>query len=49
MMMWHKCARWNGAAAKAMYTGPLAKALRKAYPTKSKFIVLEDNDPSGFK
>ena len=49
MMMWHKCARWNGAAAKAMYTGPLAKALKKAYPTKSKFIVLEDNDPSGFK
>ena len=29
MMMWHECARWNGAAAKSMCTGPLAKTLKK--------------------
>ena len=49
MLMWHKCDRWNGAAASAMYSGSLSKALRKAYPHKTKFTVLEDNDPTGFK
>ena len=37
-----------------MYSGPLAKALRSAYPEvpksrRGKFIVLEDNDPTGYK
>ena len=45
---------WNGEKAAQMYKGPLLTALRKAYPEKaaaknSKFIVLEDNDPSGYK
>ena len=41
--------RWSAKTATDMYSGPLAKALRKAYPSRRKFTVLEDNDPSGFK
>lgn len=45
---------WNGAKAAHMYTGPLARCLRRAFPEqaalkKPKFTVLEDNDPSGYK
>ena len=32
-----------------MYTKHLAPALRKAHPAKRKFVVLEDNDPMGYK
>ena len=32
-----------------MYKGPLIKALRKAWPGKRSYSVLEDNDPTGYK
>ena len=41
--------RWNGKAAADLYSGPMKKILAKTYPTKRRFTVLEDNDPSGFK
>ena len=41
--------KWNGAAAAKMYSRSLAPALRKAYPSKNRFLLLEDNDPSGYK
>ena len=54
--MWQYCAgRWNSKAAAAMYSGPLLKTMRKAYPAVaqrgrwSKWLVLEDNDPAGYK
>ena len=45
---------WNGASAAAMYQGPLLKTLERAYPEKAarsnyKWIILEDNDPTGYK
>jgi transposase len=40
---------WNKEAACEMYEDHLAPALRKAYPTKRRFTVLEDNDPVGYK
>ena len=40
---------WNSTTAAAMYKGPIAAALRKVYPNKRKWTVLEDNDPAGFK
>jgi hypothetical protein len=40
---------WNGAQAAEMYTSGLGPALRKAYPSKKRFLVLEDNDPTGYK
>ena len=41
--------RWNGDAATKMYSGPLRKALSKAWPSIRKWSVLGDNDPTGFK
>ena len=40
---------WNGDVARRMYTGPIRAALQHAYPERSMYNVLEDNDPSGFK
>ena len=45
--------RWNAKKAVEMY-GDLAKCMAKAYPThaakpNAKWVVLEDNDPSGYK
>lgn len=53
--MWDYCSgRWNAKAAAKMYQGPLAKALKKAYPAvaeqgRAKWLVMEDNDPAGYK
>ena len=45
---------WTGKEAAKMYSGPLAKALRAAFPDVArnpwkKFNVIEDNDPTGYK
>ena len=49
-MMWHEVeGAWSGAAAKALYTGPLKSALRRNYPHARSHMVLEDNDPTGYK
>lgn len=48
--MWHYVVgRWNGEAAAKMYRGPLAKAVKKAFPGKRSWVVMEDNDPAGYK
>jgi hypothetical protein len=50
VLMWTALeGKWTGEAAADMYKGPLLKALRKAYPSQTRFTVLEDNDPTGFK
>jgi transposase len=40
---------WCGAEAANLYSGPMLKALKRAYPGRAKFTVLEDNDPTGFR
>ncbi len=40
---------WGGAVAEAMYRGPVKKAVKKQFPRRKSFVILEDNDPSGFK
>lgn len=40
---------WCGAAAAKMYSGPLAKALKKAYPHAKRWTIIEDGDPAGYK
>ena len=40
---------WNKHAAASMYKNILWPALQKAHPGKSRFLVLEDNDPTGYK
>ena len=41
--------QWNAKTAAELYTGAIAKKLKAAFPGRTKFSVLEDNDPSGFK
>jgi hypothetical protein len=38
---------WSGQLAADMYTDVVAKAVKKRYPGKKKFTILEDNDPTG--
>jgi hypothetical protein len=40
---------WSGAAAADLYKGAVLKAVKRAWPGKRRFTVLEDNDPTGFK
>ena len=51
VLMWHAVptGRWSGQAAADVYSGPLKKALSAEYAQKRKHVVLEDNDPTGFK
>lgn len=51
LRMWHYLdkGKWNGAVAASMYKGPLLKALRRCHGELPRYIILEDNDPSGFK
>jgi len=41
--------KWNGSVAAAMYTGPVKAVLQNAWPRQKKHLMLEDNDPTGFK
>ena len=41
--------KWSGEAARQMYTDSLGPALRRLRPHKRRFLVLEDNDPTGYK
>ena len=50
MKLWHYLPkRWCGKAAVDCYEGPIARALRRNKGQKRKYLVLEDNDPSGYK
>jgi hypothetical protein len=49
-LMWHVLdGNWNAERAAQMYTQKLAPALARAYPGARQYLVLEDNDPSGYK
>ena len=41
--------RWSGAVAAEMYKGPMKTCLERAYPGRTKWTILEDNDPTGFR
>jgi hypothetical protein len=41
--------RWNGAKAAEMYKGPIKNILKKKRGDKTSYLVMEDNDPSGYK
>ena len=48
--LWHYIeGPWNGAAAATVYQGPVLKALKRHRDEKGKYVVLEDNDPVGYK
>ena len=41
--------KWCATKAATMYTSKLSPGLKRAYPTKRRFFILEDNDPTGYK
>jgi len=50
VLVWEEIkGRWNGNSAIDLYKGPILRALKKAFPSRKKFTILEDNDPTGFR
>ena len=50
VVMWEYLGRrWSGSAAAELYSGPIAKTLKKARGAKRKYRILEDNDRTGYK
>ena len=48
--IWHYLPKsWCGAAAEALYRGPIIRALRRYRGEKHAYRILEDNDPTGYK
>ena len=50
LQFWHDFGKkWNGSVAASLYRRPLLKALQKHRGFKRKYLLLEDNDPTGYK
>jgi hypothetical protein len=50
MILWYETGKkWNGQVAADFYKGPVLSGLKRAYPRKRSFLMLEDNDPTGYK
>ena len=47
--MWEYYKRWNGETAAKMYKGPILSALKKKRGVKRSYLIMEDNDPTGYK
>ena len=48
--LWHDVGKkWNAEVAASLYRGPLLKALKKYRGIKDRYVVVEDNDPTGYK
>jgi hypothetical protein len=48
VLVWHTVeGRWGGDAAHHLYTKVVTPALKRRYPGKKSFCLLEDNDPTG--
>lgn len=48
VLVWHVIeGTWCGKEAEHLYTHAVAPALKKQCPSKTKFTILEDNDPTG--
>ena len=50
IVLWEEIAgRWCGDKAAEMYSGPIKKVLQRRRPGKRSWLIMEDNDPAGFK
>ena len=50
VLMWHEVQQqWCGQVAADLYSNTMRKILKKVYPGRAKWTILEDNDPSGFQ
>ena len=50
VVLWEEIAgKWCGDKAAEMYGGPIKKTLQRHRPGKRSWLIMEDNDPAGFK
>ena len=49
IVLWEYYTKWNGDIAAEMYRGPIMKVLKKERGRKPSYLLVEDNDPSGYK
>lgn len=49
IVVWHYHTEWNGAVASDAYRKVVKPALMRHRPGKRKHILVEDNDPTGFR
>ena len=50
VLLWHNIGKsWNSEVASNLYKGPILAALHRTYPRARSYLMLEDNDPTGFK
>ena len=50
VVLWEEVGgRWNGEKASDMYRGPIAKFLKKQFGERRQYLLVEDNDPTGYK
>ena len=50
MLLWEDIGKkWNSSVASSLYLNSIQPALRRAYPRKRQYLLLEDNDPTGYK
>jgi hypothetical protein len=50
IVLWHYLdGPWNGEAPASVYRGPITKILKSKRGDKKTYVVLEDNDPVGYK
>ena len=50
VVLWEEVkGRWNSSKAAEMYAGPIKKVLQRLRPQKRSWLIMEDNDPAGYK
>ena len=50
VVLWEEISgKWCGDKAAEMYNGPIKKVLQRNRPGKRSWLIMEDNDPAGFK
>ena len=48
--LWHYLPKkWNGDIAAECYEGVIKKALERCYGRRAEYLILEDNDPTGYQ
>ena len=50
VVLWEEIGgKWGGQRAADMYAGPIKQVLQRRRPGKRSWLIMEDNDPAGFK
>ena len=49
VVLWEYLPKWNGEEAAALYKGPIMDTLVRVRGAKPRYLIAEDNDPTGYK